>query len=218
MHACIHTYYIRISIHIICTNDFEKRIYSLASMCATVDRHISAIEGVRLGLERFPGHVELTTVLNKLESTLQNDAADTGNDAADTEKAEEKAEGTLLGALALQDFLEEAGGDRPMSQSFADLIVRGRQLFRALPREEREDVYKVLTHGNGLLSKMVRDACAVTVQCAIRSHVARCRCRAHPEGSSIISRQASLSSVGSGSFAGMEGAQDLPYILCCYGM
>lgn len=112
-------------------------------MCTTVDRHASAIESVRLGLEVFPGHDELTKVLNELithQIPPEDGSLPRQQRAVASDVAEE--------SNAVQGALEETGGDRPMSQSFADLVVRGRQLFRALPREEREDVYKVLTHGN----------------------------------------------------------------------
>ena len=85
-----------------------------------------------------------------------------------------------------------------VSQSFADLIAGGRQLFRRLPFHERADLFRSLSHGKSVLSEIVRDACAVTLQCAVRGRRARQRWRAeHPNGHDrvfVANRQSSLSS------------------------
>ena len=60
-------------------------------------------------------------------------------------------------------------GEQPL-EPFAQLLIRGRDLFSKLPREEREGVYASLSTSESLISKMIRDSCAVTLQCAVRSH------------------------------------------------
>ena len=121
----------------------------LASMCDTVGQRKRAIHGLQLGLVRFPDHEEMTRVLKQLES-----AEDGGHNSS--------------------RLLTTAGHDEEsVSTTFVDLIVRGRALFLNLPQNEREDIYRALKAGDSLVARMVRDACAVTLQCALRLHQVR---------------------------------------------
>ena len=114
-------------------------------------------------VRRFPGHEELTNVLKELEEQASQ---------AKEERAVDLDVSVVDGVSTEQHHVDTVGATR-MSQSFEELLARGRDLFRNLPREEREHVYETLSGSQGLLSKIIRDACAVTVQCAVRSHQVR---------------------------------------------
>lgn len=137
----------------------------LASMCDTVGQRARAISGIQLGLQRFPNHSEMIRVLQELDCAYrgQNEASTCGDPGDDHDLATKTA--TLM----------VAAGDEDSSIALAcvDLIVRGRTLFRSLPQKEREDIYRALKAGDSLVARMVRDACAVTLQCAVRLHQVR---------------------------------------------
>ena len=184
-----------------CADDVDGYL-RMASMCATVGKHARAVGKLRIGLERypvpaccfqghkkvfnsnssrsfelvlvpggaeidpvrrFPGHEELTNVLKELEAQALQ---------AKEEQAEDLNIRSGDGVATEQSHVATVGATR-MSQSFEELLARGRDLFRNLPREEREHVYDTLSGSQSLLSKMIRDACAVTVQCAVRSRQVR---------------------------------------------
>jgi tetratricopeptide (TPR) repeat protein len=121
----------------------------LSSMCVTVGQRSRAIRVLQRGLQRLPGHEDIQRVLLELQN------------------AEDVEVGTHeLGAVAER---AQEGAD-PISVAFTDLVARGRTLFRNLPQNEREDIFRALKASNTLVARMIRDACAVTVQCAIRTH------------------------------------------------
>ena len=74
-------------------------------------------------------------------------------------------------------FFDAPIQDRPSSQSLAELLIDGRFMYRHLPHERREHVYRALSQSNSAVSKMIRCACALTLQCAIRLHLARHQAR-----------------------------------------
>ena len=132
----------------------------LSSMCVTVGQRSRAVSGLQRGLQRLPGHEDIERVLKELEKA---DEGDIGPQETCTvaDRAQEETE--------------------PISVAFTDLVARGRALLLNLPHNEREDIFRALKMSNSLVARMIRDACAVTVQCAIRVHQVPYQIRSHYE-------------------------------------